>query len=87
MDECADLLAHPELSADQLRELYCAKCQGVDIKDMFGMTPSQIRIASVETPWNEEDTKLTPTQIKQIDYELFDKALRFVARRKGLLTI
>lgn len=89
-DECKEMLKHPELSVDQLKELYLCACEGIDYSDMIGLTPDQIRVAKLskaDSIWGNEETALTPAQVKQIDYDLFDKAMKVALRKQGYSSI
>lgn len=44
VDDCQELLAHPELSADQVKELYACAAQGIPYTDFIGMSPEDVYV-------------------------------------------
>lgn len=44
VEECKEMLEHPELTPDQLSELYACVCQGVPYSDLIGLSPTDISV-------------------------------------------
>lgn len=42
--DCAEMLEHPELTPDELSELYACVCQGIPYADYIGMSPTEISV-------------------------------------------
>lgn len=79
-DSCADMLSHPELTPDQLNELYQCVCRGIPYSDLCDKDANSIyleRLARDEELWgNVTDEKL-------VDTDILDKAVRSAMKLKG----
>lgn len=75
--DCSELLAHPELSVDELGELYTCVCQGVPYSSFIGMSATDINVKrelSVSTYWGSSDV---------IGDNYMEKATNVARRMKG----
>ncbi len=80
--ECKQLLDHPELSTDELRELYYSLCEGVDIKDLIGLPADKILVKRQETlEHNRFNHDFSPKEIKQLNFDIYEKALHSADKR------
>lgn len=77
--ECSDLLNHPELSVDEMRELYQCICEGVDYSDLIGKTPSEIMI---ERENRSRDYWGKQSLLNDVDY--YGKAVNVAMKMMGI---
>ena len=67
--DCAAMLAHPELSVDELDELYMCLCDGMDYTGLIGSSPSDIDVARLK-----QNTEYWGSS-SEFDVDYYQKAL------------
>lgn len=76
-EDCKELLSHPELSVDELTELYGCICEGIPYTSYIGKSPVDIRtardMACVEY-WGSSS---------KFDVDYYDKAMNVAMKIKG----
>lgn len=76
-EDCKELLNHPELSVDELSELYSCLCEGLPYEKYIGRSAVDIRTAR-----DMECAKYWGSSSK-FDTDYYEKALNFACRVKG----
>ena len=76
-EDCRELLTHPELSVDELIELYGCICEGIPYEGYIGKSPVDIQVA--RTMASTEYWGST----SKFDVDYYDKALNVAMKMKG----
>ena len=79
-NSCAEMLSHPELTPEQLNELYQCVCRGIPYSDLCDKDANEIyveRLARDSELWGDV------TDAKLIDTDILDKAVKSAMRLKG----
>lgn len=76
-EDCKELLAHPELSIEELSELYACVCEGIPYEKYIGKSATDIRVAR-----DMECVKYWGSSSK-FDTDYYEKALEVARKIKG----
>lgn len=75
--DCKELLAHPELSVDELSELYACVCEGIPYTSYIGLSATEINVKR-----NEQSAEYWGSS-KLFDPDYYEKALGVACKMKG----
>lgn len=81
VDNCRPLLQHPELSVDELEELYECLIEGVDFEDLIGKTPNEISVERLNRGLKWDEEKEIPKQV--FEDEILTKAIAYARKVRG----
>ena len=76
-EDCKELLAHPELSVEELFELYGCICEGIPYANYIGKSPVDIRVARDMASTNYWGSS------SKFDMDYYDKAVNVAMKIKG----
>lgn len=83
--KCKPLLNHPELSIDELTELYACASNNIPYEDLIGATSSEIYLQRLDRDSSMWADVESIDKVKYVDEELLSKAVKSIMRLRGLI--